>query len=328
MRETKWYALFVGVDDYPGEAFDLRGARNDVRAWWRLTRAWGLPADRVLVCTAPVMSAADLGVEGAGGPRCFEATSKGLGGALDALAELVDGEADARVLLGWTGHGATVHGDGGDSGTLLALADYDPARLGEGAHVLRDGALHDGLVPLLNLTDRLRAIVGGDPKQGAPEVVAFVDVCHAADPVEHVAAAGSGVTTLADAGVMALTAALPGQKAHMIRIGTEARGVFSWAVTTLLDRFGFERGASRLTPAELYYRARTLLEAMEARQTPMLFSLTGQNNRRLLGGLGEQAIGAGRAEDGDPLGIHPLHEGTKPKLRGSGSGPRAGSGGR
>ncbi len=283
-----WHALLVGIDDYADDRLDVRGGVADVRAWWQTVRRLGIPAERVVVATSPKIGAGQLG-EAAAGVTFFAADRAGLEAARGELATRLGGGA-GRALLTWTGH-ATASADGARRGTLLAASDSDPA----------DAAT---LLPLLDVVGGLdAAIYGGeqDPAGADAGVVAFIDVCHASAPAVDV----GGADSLSTRGALALTATRAGEEAHVIEIGGERRGAFSWAVCTLLDRFGAEGGASRLTAADLYYRAREMLDVIDVRQRPTLFSVTGELDRRLLHGIDAGVLGAGEAAAGDPLEIYP-----------------------
>ncbi|MCA9537259.1 MAG: hypothetical protein KC620_00140 [Myxococcales bacterium] len=284
-RKVKWYGLFIGLDDYADARLGDRGAVNDAKAWWATTRQWALPPERVVIATSPQLAPAALG-EGGERARLFSADHAGFAAALTALIKAVDGDPDARVLLAWSGHAAA--GKAGE-GTRLAVADFagDPARLVSLAQIVG------------RLCDAMRG--GADGFDGPePAVLAFVDAGRGAIPAATGAPAGPSDVRLTEIGALVMTAGAPDEQAQVIDIGGARRGAFSWAVNTLLGRFGALEGASALTPADLHHRTRALLDAIAAPQSPMLFAAPERFHQPLLPGLMAQASAA-QADDSDDM---------------------------
>src|SRR5689334_2824221 len=137
--ESLGYALLIGVDDYstydasihapPEATSSLLGSVNDVRAWYRLCRELGYPAENIRVLTSPEIARPEL--EGATvGPATDSAIREGV----SWLANKLGAPDRPAGVLTFSGHGAmspkglllcptNVKADGDDLGNTVNLVE-------------------------------------------------------------------------------------------------------------------------------------------------------------------------------------------------------------
>ncbi len=264
-------ALLVGVDDYsaydaeaghqPGTS-NLRGALQDVKAWYVAARALGIPADAIEVRTSPLLAAADMPID-ATGTRFGPATREGLLDGVQKLGQALAGDV-AQGLLTFSGHGAT-----DSDGTLLLCPSDVTASLGRALSF-----------PVLE--QALDAVV---PEHGLTVVL---DTCHAGATGLLGGAFGRvGGRTLGSRAPAGTPLTAPALRAHdrilgACRASQNAReytfqtvwhGAFTWALTSVLNRWGIahDEGGIRyvgISYGELLTRAHHLLVADAFNQAP------------------------------------------------------------
>ena len=134
MTKNNTHVVLIGINRYAdGDVGDLRGARNDAIAWWRLcTRYLRVPAEQITVLASPPLSAAELG-DGAERSRLSGASREELLDAMRRLQGTLDGDDDAAGLLTYSGHGVVAGPERtGEAGEDLALCPEDVKLAGGG----------------------------------------------------------------------------------------------------------------------------------------------------------------------------------------------------
>lgn len=253
------HALIVGINDYGGDD-DLKGGVPDARAWVHIALEMGIPGDNITVLSRPQLDASHWpDDEQAARIRFGDATYTSLLEASKALAGSMDRTQQSKALVTFSGHGSWDH----DEHAMLVPADGldAPARR----------------VPLDEVLDIL------DSRAPQTDITLFIDACHAGrDAAERRArsrtVAGDAVPpdarlcTMRRGGDIVITASQPQTLSHEIEVGGEYRGAFSWAITSLLDRWGVRSAGIDpdfdISYADLLDRANQLLMAMEVTQPP------------------------------------------------------------
>lgn len=216
----------------------------------------------------------------------LEATHENLRAAIDWLADALaltiesprtaDGDRfTLPCLFHFSGHGANVRGDGG-----LALCPSDVSRgSGELENTLSFRYLEEAF-------ERSAVAPGGPPVRLDRTLTIFLDCCFAASGGR--AMDGTAVATLTPGGpspretlvkglgCRLLCASERGEAAHQLKLDGRWRSAFSWACTTVLERWpvhkpgkGSKRRSS-LSHGDLLLRVRILLEALNVPQRPRL----------------------------------------------------------
>lgn len=256
-RET--YALIIGVNDYGGEA-DLRGGVADAKAWARLALEMGIPGSNIAVLTSPVLDPGRWSDDPrVASIRFAPATRDAILRAARAIARHMDQPRHSKALVTFSGHGSW---DATEGATLV------PA----------DGA--DDPANRLPVSALLAAL---DERAEGTDVTLFIDACHAGREADEprarprtisgdpVPATANGCTPCRPGDIM-ISATQPQELSHEIEVDGKRRGAFSWAVTSLLDRWGVR--SPGLDPdfdiaySDLLDRTQQILTAMEVIQPP------------------------------------------------------------
>lgn len=258
-RAVTTRALIIGCDDYAGP--DLGGAVADAREWLRLAREMGIPGAHITVLTRPALDASALpGDDEAADITFGDATFDAIIDAAQGLADRMDTRRAGKALVTFSGHGS-----------------WDAA---EGATLVPADGVDD---PTRRLSVR-RLMAALERRAPATDVTLFIDACHAARPSREPRARRRGLPGApvpSDArlvpgrrrgGDVIVCASLPQQLTHEIDIGGQTRGAFSWAVTTLLGRWGVRNPGVDpdfdLSLGTLLERAAALLDALALPQPP------------------------------------------------------------
>lgn len=266
-------ALLIGVNDYstydasvglPPGTSNLLGSCNDVKSWYASARAMGIPANAIVVCTSPVLSAADMPVD-ATGTTFAPATRAAILDGVRALGAALSDGSPAQGLLTWSGHGSSLA-----SGAVLCPSDVS-------------GDALENAISFPALSDALNAVV---PKHALTVVI---DACHAGamasrfgrlDVGRRSIGAGGGVPVFRR-GDRVLCAAGPLQTAEEYHFQGQWHGAFTWALTTILGRWGIgEQDGTRyfgIPYGELLDRAGDLLRAAAFTQSPRGAGLVDQS---------------------------------------------------
>jgi hypothetical protein len=279
------FALLIGIDDYqaydasagraPGTS-DLRGSVNDVRLYLRTLQALGLPPQNIRVLTSPPLDAAGLGAPD--GVAFGDATRASIEAGVAWLADVLTGE--SRGLLAFCGHG-----DADARGLLLCPADVTAGLA--------------AAIPYADVAARL------DARRPGTDVTVILDACHAApgassERARHRSLRGGAAPRVerkhgrsADVVLAASAADAP---SYECLLHGEWHGAFSWAATTLLDRWGVapEGTCFALTHGELVERARRLLDDLAIDQRPVCDGPASARDERVLGGRESGAHGEPR----------------------------------
>lgn len=285
------YALLIGVNDYAAydasanlEAgtSDLHGAMHDVRQYWRMARALGIPAANIRVAGAP------------GDGEAFDAST--LSG--DSDAAQVTGASLAEIKAGLTWLTSKLDTSGVSAGMISISShgsyDADRGSLICASDTRLDGDRLTGALPMSALFSRL----AGRPQE--TPVTVFLDACDA----------GRGANAQGDrgralrggmAGVrkqhalkrrsddLVLAASAPGSESYEISVDDTVRGAFSWAALAVLERWGIHRTATDthfdITYGDLRLRVDALLKAMHVEQTAHFDAQAGQAARKVFAEL-------------------------------------------
>lgn len=258
-------ALCIGVNDYraydqsigqaPGSS-DLRGAASDALAWAEVALRIGIPASQITVLTAPLLPPTDRPAALAGATFGL-ADRASLLAAVDTLAQRLGGGNGGQGLLSYSGHGTA-----GATGPALCPSDVAGADL-KGAIALSDlSARLDRHAPHTNLT-------------------VVLDTCHA-EGAAHAAAAGrrrglGRALPATGARLRPRDLVLAGCALHESsaegEIGGRPMGWFTWAMTSLMSRWGLLQDSDGayvpIGYAEAAQRAAAMLAALDLRQTPV-----------------------------------------------------------
>lgn len=245
-------ALIIGVNDYTHLEGGLKGAVADAMHWYGIARRMGIPGEDITVLTSPVLEAAAVGGDDEAQAVTFGLASRaGIVEAAQALAAQMDVAGGSKAMVTFSGHG------GWDEARGALLAPCDAA-----------ADLGDALA-LAELEAAL------DRRAAETDVTFFVDACY-----RHGASDGKGdgieLPRLGRGDVL-FSAAPPRQPSHELFVGGEWRGAFSWAVTSILDRWGVRNAGVdpdfNLDYATLRERAAELLRAMAVVQPPQVATL-------------------------------------------------------
>lgn len=255
------HALLIGVEDYsavdraegrPAGTSDVAGAVEDVRAWYRTCRAMGIPKERIVALTWPVIAPSMLAPD-AVPTNVGAATREGIAWGVDWLARGIASSPRSAGLATFSGHG--------EQGRGVVIC---PADMRSDEDVIR--------LPLL------REVVGGGPQIGSLTVV--LDCCRDAKTMPYRGGFRARMRGMrrrvpkgpGDARLMA--ACEPNETASSGLFGGVTMGAFTWALTAALGQWRAEedRGVLRfdVTYGELLHRARTLLRALSFEQIPVL----------------------------------------------------------
>ncbi len=260
-NSTQTYVLAIGLNEYPrlGPAATLKGALHDATAWARFAREGLLVgADQLQVLSSPRLSPDTLGLPG---EQVHGATLAEVEAALDAMVSWLTAHEDgsSTALIVFSGHGAhlaAAEGAGPDT-------DFAGDRL---ALVLEDGEVEGGLLRGALVLNQLGARLGAEGLQRRVTVV--VDACY--DTVRAEAfdrsTLGQELPQQAEVRMRLLLGAALGSRAYEGVFGGEWRGVYSFALLTLLGQWERRRVSDVMVVlgsySELTYRARALLGAL------------------------------------------------------------------
>lgn len=263
-------ALIIGVNTYDHLGDELKGAVADAIHWYGIARRMGIADKDITVLTSPALEPSALGGDEI---TCGSATRASIVAAVEQLAAAMDTQGGSKAMVTFSGHG----GWSDARGALVAPSDVD----GE-----LDGALALG---------ELEALL--DTRADDTDVTFFVDACYR----HRGGADGIGsLPTLRRRDVI-FSACPPRSQSHELFVGGEWRGAFSWAVTSILDRWGPRAvGADpdfNLDYATLRDRAAALLRAVAVVQPPLVSGAALEPPR---GVLSSRAAGAvdGRPSQG------------------------------
>ncbi len=253
------HALIVGINDYGG-ADDLRGGVPDARAWVHLALEMGIPGPNITVLTRPQLDGSDwAGDSRAAGIRFGDAARADLVGEARRLALKMGRAGEAKAMITFSGHGSW------DAKRCAMLVPADG---------IADAGKRISLEAMLDLFETRAA---------RTDVTFFIDACHAArvsgeqrararSIVGDAVPADAQMCALRRGGDILLSATQPQSLSHEIEVGGEYRGAFSWAITSLLDRWGVRSAGIDpdfdISYADLLDRANQLLTAMEVAQPP------------------------------------------------------------
>lgn len=246
-------ALIIGVNDYTRLEGGLKGAVADAMHWYGIARRMGIPGEDITVLTSPALDAAAFGGDDEAKASTYGLADRtGILEAARALAARMDVAGGAKAMVTFSGHG------GWDEarGALLAPCDA-AADLGDALALAELEAALDGRAP-------------------ETDVTFFVDACYRHGAAGDGKDAGAELPRLGRGDVL-FSAAPPRQPSHELFVGGEWRGAFSWAVTSILDRWGVRNAGVdpdfNLDYATLRDRAAELLRAMAVVQPPQVATL-------------------------------------------------------
>lgn len=283
-------ALCIGVNDYhtfdqsigqPAGSSDLRGAVMDALAWAEVALRIGVPASQITVLTSPPLAPADQPAALAGATFGL-ADGAALLAAVDALAQRLGKGRGGQGLLSYSGHGTA-----GEAGAALCPSDVSGPDL-TGAIALSDlSARLDRHAPHTNLT-------------------VVLDTCHAAGAT-HAAATGrrrglGRALPATGARLRPRDLVLAGCALHESsaegEIGGRPMGWFTWAMTSLMSRWGLLQDADGsyvpIGYTEATQRAAAMLAALDLHQTPVFEGPARLEGLPLFHPLTRGAQGAGK----------------------------------
>ncbi|MCB9548720.1 MAG: hypothetical protein H6706_23180 [Myxococcales bacterium] len=262
------HVLLVGLAHYPHlPAADVAGPLGDVQRWRAAVDDLGVPVENVWLATSispraledgdvQARAVASLGAELPAGQWARDGSRASVEALVQAFIARLDADADprARALVVWAGHGWT-----SASGALhLVAASTRPS--GDG---FEDLVAYDRLAELL------------DARRAGRELTLVLDTCFAAAGPGHRSLTGQRVRGARRLEVprpddVLLLASQGGQSALEFQAGRQTVGAFSWALTTVLGRWGKAGEAAQwdLSPTDLIARTCTLLFALDLPQTP------------------------------------------------------------
>lgn len=252
------HALIIGVNDYAHLEDGLKGAVADAIHWYGIARRMGIAGEAITVLTSPALDASAFGGDEEAASVTFgEASRAGMLAAAGALADGMDTANGAKAMVTFSGHG------GWDEarGALLAPCDVSV-----------------DLSDALTLAE-LEAVL--DRRAPETDVTLFVDACYRhgrqlGDGMGDGLGDGLGMPRLGRSDVL-FSASPPRQPSHEVFVGGEWRGAFSWAVTSILDRWGVRNAGVdpdfNIDYATLRDRAAELLRAMAVVQPPQVAAL-------------------------------------------------------
>lgn len=255
-------ALIIGVNSYETLTDGLKGAVTDAIHWYGIARRMGIADRDITVLTSPVLDPSALGSDAV---TCGPATRAAITAAVEQLADAMDTEGACKAMVTFSGHGGWSEA----RGALIAPADVradleDAVSLGE-----------------------LEALL--DRRADDTDVTFFVDACYR----HRDGGEGIGLLPTLRRRDVVFSACPPQAQSHELFVGGEWRGAFSWAVTSILDRWGPRAvGADpdyNLDYATLRDRAAALLRAVAVVQLPMVSGATLEPPR---GVLSSRAAGA------------------------------------
>lgn len=253
MTPAPRHALLIAVDDYrawdtsvglPIGTSNLAGSVRDLDAWCRVTAALGVAPAHLTVLASRAPASAPL----PSGIATLPATYDNILAALEYAATAAE-EAGAELIVVFCGHGTIT-----DDGPALCPSDVT-------------GPDAQRTLPLSMLRERL--------EQHAPTngVTAFLDACHSG----RGRSLARALTQAHDETFVRLrpqdrvvSACRMRETAFEILLVEGWRGAFSWAVTTLLQRFAptTPDAPVGLSWFQLTLRARELVDALAVDQTP------------------------------------------------------------
>lgn len=258
---SSMHAVLVGVDEYDDSTIpNLKGALNDVRRWYAtLTNHLGLLPQNILVVTSPVMTAADLGVTGAAAPTFVKADYQGMVQGIDYLGARM--AADKDCIFTFSGHGAT-----------SAEASQGSKEQGQGLALAPSGTNYfvDGEIAGLVSFDNVQNWLNKHTENG--ELTVFIDACYS-----KAQSGGRGLGAPPNGKQPEIfsrlfTACQQWETAHEMSIAGRWYGAFTWAITSLIDRWArvpkdtvFYLDASH---NDLAFRTRELLDVLGVPQIP------------------------------------------------------------
>lgn len=296
------YALLIGVGDYraydPTGAHDLEGSVPDALGWWALARTLEIPAQNVRICASPALDRGALGKAGAG-VTVTGATRDEIEEGLRWLAGKLDGEGGTKGLLTYSGHGGH-----GAAGQVICPSDVQS---NEGV-----------LVGALSVRE-VAEIIDGRAKR--TRLTVFCDTCHTR---QGVPAVGGTARSLSDGAVATKDAPAPvrgrlgdlvvasspaGLPSYEIPLADGVRGAFSWAMQSMLARWGRAEGAKSttfgLTYGDLCARGGAMLRALGIAQQPVFEGHPAMARLRAFSGFGDRAVGSAEAGEIGRLEIWP-----------------------
>lgn len=291
------YALLIGINDYsayddsaglPAKTTDLRGAVHDVRQYWRMARALGIPARNIRVVCAP-----------SGGKPLNATALPWESGAHVTGASLADIEAG----LDWLASKLDTSGVSGGIVSVSTHGSYDAARgsLICASDTRLDGKTLTGTLPMADLFARL------DGRAPHTPVTVFLDACDAGggpkgqgDRARALQGGPSAerapVEVRRRPGDLLLAASAPGTESYEITVDDTTRGAFSWAALAVLERWGIHQTATDthfdITYGDLQRRVDALLKAMNVAQTAHFDAPPAQAKRKVFTELRGIELGA------------------------------------
>lgn len=288
-RGDATHALIIGINDYGGAA-DLQGGVPDARAWVHIALEMGIPGDNITVLSRPVLDASPWSGQAEAANITFaDATHDAIVRAAGELAGVLATPAGGKAMVTFSGHGSW------DTEKCAMLVPADGAD---------DTGKRIALEALLDVFST---------RAKRTDVTLFVDACHAARGGAEPRARAR--TLVGDAvppdarpcrmrrgGDILLTATQPQSLSHEIEVGGEHRGAFSWAITSLLDRWGVRSPGKDpdfdISYRDLLDRANQLLTAMEVIQPPQYQGPEWALGRAVLGSRLADEPGGVPEEDG------------------------------
>lgn len=285
-NQSTGYALLIGVDDYsaydasvkaaPEDTNDLRGSVNDVRAWYRLCRELGYPAENIRVLASPEIARPEL--EGATvGPATSDAIRAGVAWLADKLGAP---DKPAGVL--------TFSGHGGMSQKGLIVCPTD---------VKQEG---DEIVNAVHLVE-IQATIA--KRNAGRNLTAIFDCCRAGrgqgsqpTALQRILRAAYHEIAAPAIGDRMFFAADPRTAGYQAELGGRWHGAFTWAFMTVKDQWSIVEDANGNRELTISYedmRARTeaLLSALAFEQQPALVCRPGA--------MGMPVFNRGPATDAD-----------------------------
>ena len=291
MFTNEGYALLIGVDDY--SAFDrsskqtigtsdLKGSRNDVRAFWRLCRLIGMKPANLRVLTSPPIDFHEL--EGASSENVGPATEAEINKGVSWLAGNLGHASRPSGVLTYSGHGDWLADKG------LVLCPTDVASIAGGStggdlsldHAVAFSAInavlarHDAAENLTVVLDTCHS--GGtdagrrpqNRKTGHPLSL----TARPASTISEALQARKDAATPEPLSGRVLAAAGRDQVAYQSMFDGHFRGVFSWALAAALEQWRPVQEAHNvrvnLSYDKLIETAQRLITALWFQQTPEL----------------------------------------------------------
>ncbi|MCB9743833.1 MAG: caspase family protein [Alphaproteobacteria bacterium] len=294
----KRYAVLIGVNNYipydvangnsPGTS-NLRGCVNDAQSAFYLCRRLGYPEENIRVLSNPTITP---GMINSDQVRCGPATAASIRDALDWLLEQCSaGGEEAVGIVYFSGHGDFQAENQG----MVFPYDYTGVKDKQG---------DDRVVHLASLTE------GFKERGNGATLVLMVDACRAeGGPLSHTQ---DEPLNAAPESCILITACAPGQKSYERCIYGDWRGLFGWAMSTIIGQWSLVPDSENgwylnLSYDELIERVNLLPQALSTAaqvQTATLYT-SEENQQRAVGQL--SSIAPGDTSE-DPTGPSNGHE--------------------